>query len=79
MSYLNPASLWSVLSVEPEVVQTDDDPEILWQQYFRRQQLLREVVTGAMHPDDMLDCLLDDGLSPDDYLDSVDNALIGVL
>jgi hypothetical protein len=78
MSHLNPASLWSVLSVEPDEIQTDDDPEILWQQYFRRQQLLKQVVAGEMHPDDMLDCLLDDGLSPDDYLDSVDNALIGV-
>jgi hypothetical protein len=75
MSNLNPASLWSVLSVEPGQVQVEEDPEILWQQYFRRQRLLKDVVTGEMHPDDLLDCLLDDGLSPDDYLDNVDIAL----
>jgi hypothetical protein len=76
---MNPASLWSVLSVEPNEAQNMDDPEVLWQQYFRRQHLLKQVVTGEMHPDDLLDCLLDDGLSPDDYLDAVDNALSEVV
>lgn len=72
--------IWTSLSVEPEQVQTpDDDPEILWQQYFRRQNLLASIVMGEMHPDDLLDCMLDDGISPDDYLDDVDAALAEVL
>jgi hypothetical protein len=72
---MNGAALWSVLSVEPEESQSEDDPEVLWQQYFRRQRLLKEVVRGAMHPDDLLDCLLEDDLSPDEYLDAVEEAL----
>lgn len=76
---MNGAALWSALSIEPDQVQQDEDPEVLWQQYFRRQRLLSEVVNGSMDPDDLLDCLLDDGLSPDQYLEDVDNALIGVV
>ena len=72
---MNGASLWSVLSVEPDEAIANDDPEVLWQQYFRRQRLLKSVVTGHMHPDDLLDCLLEDNLSPDEYLDSVEDAL----
>jgi hypothetical protein len=72
---MNGARLWSVLSVEPEEATSNDDPEVLWQQYFRRQHLLKKVVTGEMHPDDLLDCLLEDGLSPDEYLDTVDHEL----
>jgi hypothetical protein len=72
---MNGAGLWSVLSVEPDEAIANDDPEILWQQYFRRQRLLKSVVTGEMDPDDLLDCLLEDNLSPDEYLESVEEAL----
>jgi hypothetical protein len=72
---MNGAGLWSVLSVEPDEATTEEDPEILWQQYFRRQRLLKSVVVGEMHPDDMLDCLLEDNLSPDEYLEVVEEAL----
>jgi hypothetical protein len=72
---MNGAGLWSVLSVEPDEAIANDDPEILWQQYFRRQRLLKNVVTGEMDPDDLLDCLLEDNLSPDEYLESVEEAL----
>jgi hypothetical protein len=72
---MNGAGLWSVLSVEPDEATTEEDPEILWQQYFRRQRLLKSVVTGEMDPDDLLDCLLEDNLSPDEYLDDVEEAL----
>jgi hypothetical protein len=72
---MNAAALWSVLSVEPDKAIANDDPEVLWRQYFRRQHLLKSVVTGEMQPDDLLDCLLEDNLSPDEYLDSVDDAL----
>lgn len=72
---MNGASLWSLLSVEPEKTTADEDVEVLWQQYFRRQHLLKRVVTGEMDPDDLLDCLLEDNLSPDEYLDSVEEAL----
>lgn len=72
---MNGAGLWNVLSVEPDETTAEEDPEILWQQYFRRQRLLAQVVTGEMHPDDMLDCLLEDNLSPDEYLEGVEEAL----
>jgi hypothetical protein len=72
---MNAAGLWSTLSVEPDETNLECDPEVLWQQYFRRQHLLKSVVTGEMHPDDLLDCLLEDNLSPDEYLESVEDAL----
>lgn len=72
---MNGASLWSLLSVEPEQVKADEDPKILWEQYFRRQRLLKQVVEGEMHPDDLLDCLIEDHLSPDEYLKYLDDAL----
>jgi hypothetical protein len=72
---MNGAFLWSALSVEPDETNEEEDIEVLWQQYFRRQRLLKDVVTGVMNPDDLLDCLLEDNLSPDEYLEQVDDAL----
>lgn len=70
------SQLWATLSTEPDFSHpTDVDTEALWAQYFRRQKLLGQIVSGTMHPDDLLDCLSDDGLSPDNYLASVDQAL----
>lgn len=74
------ATAWSALSIEPEQIQTpDDDPEVLWNQYFRRQRLLSDIVRGEMHPDDLLDCMLEDNISPDDYLDDMEFALAGMV
>ncbi len=74
------AKAWSALSLEPEQIQTpDDDPEVLWNQYFRRQRLLSDIVRGEMHPDDLLDCMLEDNISPDDYLEDMEFALAGMV
>jgi hypothetical protein len=68
--------LWSILSTEPIIEHPQDcDVNTLWAQYFNRQRLLGQIVTGQMNPDDLLDALLDDELSPDDYLEEVDAAL----
>lgn len=72
--------LWTALSREPEIERPDEvDVSALWGQYFRRQRLLGEILTGTMHPDDLLDCMLDDGLSPDDYLNEVEQDLHGLV
>jgi hypothetical protein len=65
--------LWNVLSREPEIEHPEDvDIEQLWAQYFQRQRLLGDILRGERHPDDLLDCLLEHEMSPDDYLDEVD-------
>lgn len=45
------------------------------QEYCYRQELLRDVFKGEMHPDDYLDCLMAQGISPDAYLKLVDPIL----
>jgi hypothetical protein len=68
--------LWQILSREPEIERPEEvDIELLWAQYFRRQRLLGDIIQGKMHPDDLLDCLLDDEMSPDDYLAEVEDDL----
>jgi hypothetical protein len=72
--------IWQTLSREPVIIDSQEvDLELLWEQYFKRQRLLGEILQGNMHPDDLLDCMLDDGMSPDVYLEEVDLALLGVM
>jgi hypothetical protein len=74
------AQIWQVLSREPVIVDSHDvDVDLLWNQYFRRQRLLGEIVRGNMHPDDLLDCMLEDGMSPDVYLEEVERDLSEVM
>ncbi|QKD80771.1 hypothetical protein HPC62_00010 [Thermoleptolyngbya sichuanensis A183] len=44
-------------------------------QYCARQAVLRDVFLGKLHPDDYLDCLIEQGLSADSYLSSIDGVL----
>jgi hypothetical protein len=68
--------LWQILSREPEIERPDEvDIEKLWSQYFQRQHLLGDIIRGEIHPDDLLDCLLEHEMSPDDYLAEVDDDL----
>lgn len=72
--------LWTALSREPEIENSiDADVSVLWTQYFRRQRLLGEILKGNMHPEDLLDCMLEDGMSPDAYLEEVEQDLSGVM
>jgi hypothetical protein len=68
--------LWSLLSREPDIVDAGvADVQQEWANYFTRQRLLAEIVKGEMHPDDLLDCMIDQGMSPDVYLDEVEDDL----
>ena len=46
-----------------------------WQRYCKRQEMLAAVVTGQADPDDLLDCLLEQSINPDDYLEETDDNL----
>jgi hypothetical protein len=46
-----------------------------WQRYKRRNTALQQTILGNLHPDDYLDCLLEDGFDVDDYLEETDQAL----
>ncbi|MBW4551053.1 MAG: hypothetical protein KME35_08080 [Aphanocapsa sp. GSE-SYN-MK-11-07L] len=71
--------IWLALSTPQDQAalrgERDWTPEQEWKRYVQRQTLLQQVIFGNMHPDDLLDCLLDHDLSPDDYLDQVDDGL----
>lgn len=43
--------------------------------YCVRQTVLRDVFLGKFTPDDYLDCLIEQGLSADAYLSSIDGVL----
>jgi hypothetical protein len=75
-----PESLWLALSVEPDRLalagQAEWSEAEEWERYCKRQEMLAAVVTGRADPDDLLDCLLEQSISVDDYLEETDENLI---
>jgi hypothetical protein len=76
----SPESLWLALSVEPDqqalAGQAEWSEAEEWKRYCKRQEMLAAVVTGGADPDDLLDCLLEQSISVDDYLEETDENLI---
>lgn len=70
------AQITNILTVEPNLNgDSGFSIEDEWANYFTRQQLLSDIVSGQMHPDDLLDCIGDGGHNVDAYIDGVEWAL----
>ena len=70
--------LWLTLERPPQDLVLGADPAAIEQEfarYCRRNKALQQTVMGNLHPDDYLDCLLEDGFDVDGYLEDVDQAL----
>lgn len=76
-------NLWHNLEVHPDdleqgsplVIAKETDPELAIANYIQRQEMLAKALLGQAHPDDYLDCLLEQGLDVDFYLEDVTDYL----
>lgn len=70
---MDPQSLFLSLGVHPNLKAVP--PEVARSQingYMERQRLLRDAIVGTMNPDDYLDSLNDAGIGVDQYLEQMD-------
>ncbi|MDG2616977.1 hypothetical protein P7L53_12075 [Thermoleptolyngbya sichuanensis XZ-Cy5] len=68
---INPDDLTPGCDLSPDV--PDEGTAIA--QYCDRQTVLQNVLLGKLHPDDYLDCLIQQNISADGYLQLIDGIL----
>lgn len=71
------------LEIQPDdariVAEQNISPQKAWAEYVQRQQLLSAILHGKAHPDDILDCLSDQGEAVDEFEEAIDAVVEDVL